>query len=72
MGFMYDMAFLNRMAITFALVLIIMAVITAVRPLKVPVTMPVNEDFDMKPSRSVYTAGLAVIAVTIVLYIIFW
>ena len=72
MGYFHDMAFLNRMAITFGLVLLIMWAITAVAPLSKPVVMPVSEDFDMKPSRSVYTAGTAVILATVVLYIIFW
>ncbi len=72
MAYLYDMAFLNRMGYTFILVVAIMALITILKPLKEPVTMPVSEDFDMKPSRSVYTAGTAVIIVTIALYVIFW
>lgn len=69
---LYDMAFLNRMAFTFILVLIVMGIITAIAPLKQPVTMPVNEDFDMKPSRSVAIMGVALIVITVALYIVFW
>ncbi|MBI4581024.1 MAG: solute:sodium symporter family transporter [Planctomycetes bacterium] len=72
LGYLYDMAFLNRMGITFILVLLVMGVITAAAPLKQPVTMPVNQDFDMKPSRSVFTLGLAVVVVTLGLYVVFW
>lgn len=72
MAFLHDMAFLNRMAVVFGIVLVLMAIITVLRPLKKPVVMPVNEEFDMRPSRSVYTAGLVVIAVTVALYVIFW
>jgi SSS family solute:Na+ symporter len=67
-----SIAFLNRMAITFALLLIVMAVITALRPLKEPKVMPVNKDFDMRSSPALKGLCLLVIAITLVLYIIFW
>ena len=72
LGFLHDLAFLNRMAITFVIVLIVMGAITIARPLAQPVTMPVQADFDMKPSRAVTVLGLAVIAVTVALYLYFW
>ena len=49
-----------------------MALITLYRPLKKPIEMPVRESFDMKPSNVVKWLGLAVIVVTVILYIIFW
>jgi len=67
-----EVAFLNRMAITFCLIILIMALITLYRPLKKPIEMPVRESFDMKPSKVVKWLGLAVIVVTVILYIIFW
>ena len=67
-----NIAFLNRMAITFGIVTFVMAVLTAAFPLKEPKIMPVKEDFDMKPTPSVFWLGMLVIAVTIFLYIIFW
>ena len=67
-----DIAFLNRMAITFAVILVTMYVITRIKPLEEPKVMPVREDFDMKISRSVKWMGSVVILTTIVFYIIFW
>ncbi len=67
-----DIAFLNRMAITFAVILVTMYVITRIRPLEEPKVMPVREDFDMQISRSVKWMGSVVILTTIVFYIIFW
>jgi SSS family solute:Na+ symporter len=49
-----------------------MALITYAKPLAEPKVMPVREDFDMKPTPSVVWLGAAVIAVTLVLYVIFW
>ncbi len=66
-----DTAFLNRMAITFGVVLLVMLFITLARPLAEPKVMPVREKFDMRPAPSVVWLGTAVIAVTIALYIIF-
>ncbi len=65
-------AFLNRMALTFAIVIIIMAVITALNPRRAEKTLPIRESFDMTPSPSVKRLGFLVIGITIVLYIIFW
>jgi len=67
-----DIAFLNRMAITFVVLIVIMAVITIIKPLPEPKVMPVRDDIDMKPAPSVILMGAGVIAVTLVLYIIFW
>ena len=67
-----DIAFLNRMAITFAIILVTMYVITMFRPLDKPKEMPVREDFDMTISRSVKWMGSIVILTTVVLYMIFW
>jgi SSS family solute:Na+ symporter len=67
-----EIAFLNRMAITFGIILILMSIITIVKPLKEPIKLPKRENFDMSPTPSVLGLGLAVIAVTLVLYILFW
>ncbi len=68
-----DMAFLNRMAVTFALILALMALMTALRPLAAPKVLPVREGFeDIRLTASVRYAGIAVIVVTLVLYAIFW
>jgi SSS family solute:Na+ symporter len=67
-----SIAFLNRMAITFVFIIAVMAIITLVKPLKKLKIMPVRKEFDMRPTPSVLWLGLCVIAVTIVLYILFW
>jgi SSS family solute:Na+ symporter len=66
-----SIAFLNRMAITFGVVIAAMVVITVVRPLKTPKTMPVRSDLDMRPSPLVLWLGGAVIAAVVGFYIVF-
>jgi len=67
-----DIAFLNRMAITFFILIAVMSIITILKPLKKPKVMPVREEFDMRPTKSVLWLGIAVIFATLVLYAIFW
>jgi SSS family solute:Na+ symporter len=68
-----NVAFLNRMAITFALILAIMALLTILKPLESPKEMPVREGFeDIRLAKPVQYIGIAVIAVTLILYVIFW
>jgi len=65
-------AFLNRMAITFIIIFIVMGVITYLKPLDKPVTMPKRRDFNMTPTPVVKWLGITVIALVVILYIIFW
>ena len=65
-------AFLDRMAICFGLVLAVLTVCTLVRPLAQPVTLPVNASFDMTPSPGAKRGGLVVCVLTVLLYLIFW
>src|SRR5690606_38287067 len=65
-------AFLNRMAITFAVIVGLMALITAFKPLDHPRVMPVQANFDMTSSPIVHWFGMALIIVTISFYILFW
>ena len=67
-----EIAFLNRMAITFAVILLVMAIITALKPLKEPVKLPVREDIDMSPTPKTVGLGISVIVITLLLYVIFW
>jgi SSS family solute:Na+ symporter len=67
-----DVAFLDRMAICFGLVVVVLALCTAIRPLPAPVTLPVNAALDVTPSRGAKAAGVAVCVATAVLYIVFW
>jgi len=78
--FYSDMAFLNRMAITVGSLCAVLAVMTLVAPLKERVTLPVQEEFDLRSSRGALVFGsrgalvfgLVVIAATVGLYVIFW
>ncbi|MHC4500948.1 MAG: solute:sodium symporter family transporter [Planctomycetota bacterium] len=67
-----EIAFLNRMAITFVVILVVMFVITKLKPLPEPRVMPVREEFDMRPAPSVVWLGVLVIVITLALYVIFW
>lgn len=67
-----EIAFLNRMAITFGVLVVVMAVITKARPLAEPKPMPVRQDFDMRPAPSVLWLGAAVIAGVVAFYVAFW
>lgn len=66
------LAFLNRMAITFIFLLIVMSIITALSPLKAPKVMPAREGFEMRSPALLKWLCALVIVVTITLYIIFW
>jgi SSS family solute:Na+ symporter len=65
-------AFLNRMAISFGVILAVMIILTLAKPLSEPKTLPVREEFDMRPAPSVVWLGGAVIVITLALYAIFW
>jgi SSS family solute:Na+ symporter len=66
------MAFLDRMAFSFFCVLAVMGVITLVRPLKEAVQFPVRGDINLESSPGAKLCGVAVVVVTIGLYILFW
>jgi len=65
-------AFLDRMAVTFLVCVLLMAVITAIAPLKEPKTLPVLQSMDTKPHPWIKAMGGVVIAIAVALYIIFW
>jgi solute:Na+ symporter, SSS family len=65
-------AFLNRMAITFVALLMIMSTITALQPLRQPKVLPVRPEIETSTHRSVPILGSLVILAVIAFYIIFW
>lgn len=69
--FFNDIAFLNRMAITFACSIGVMALLTLVKPLRQDVVMPVNDKMDLSSSAGAKIAGAAVLIVSFALYFIF-
>jgi SSS family solute:Na+ symporter len=67
-----NIVFLNKMAITFGILILAMAAVTVLKPLREPKVLPSRGGIDMKPAGSIVWLGLALIAVTVALYIIFW
>jgi len=72
MLFFPGIAFLNRIAINFIFLVIVMAAITIVRPLREPKVLPVKEGFDMRSAPILKWLCALVILATVVLYVIFW
>jgi SSS family solute:Na+ symporter len=66
-----DVAYLHRMVATLVVLLLVMAAITAVRPLQKPRRLPVREGFDMRPSRPALAGGVAVIVAVLVFFWVF-
>ena len=66
-----EMAFLNRMAVTFAALILVMTIITLVKPLPEPKVISRRSDIDMSSSATVKIFGGIIIAITVALYIIF-
>jgi SSS family solute:Na+ symporter len=67
-----NIAFLNRMAICFFVILSVLAIMTLLKPLPEPVTLPVNATMDMRTDRRTKIYGGVVILLTLTLYAIFW
>ena len=66
-----DIAFLNRMAITFACSIGVMAILTLIKPLKQDIVMPENTAMDLTSSKSAKYAGIGILLACAVLYITF-
>jgi SSS family solute:Na+ symporter len=64
-------SFLHHMGLIFIVLAIYMGVMTKMRPLTEPKVMPVSS-LDVTPHPKQYFFGGAVIAATVVLYIVFW
>jgi solute:Na+ symporter, SSS family len=67
-----SVAFLDRMAICFGLVILVLTVATILRPLPQPIVLPVHTGYNITPSRGAKFAGIAVCIATVLLYVIFW
>ena len=66
-----DIAFLNRMAITFGCSLFVMLALTLVKPLKQDVVLPENKNMNLNSSRGAQIAGASVLITCIALYFVF-
>ncbi|MBJ7260031.1 MAG: sodium/solute symporter [Chthoniobacterales bacterium] len=67
-----EMAFLNRMAICFGIVVAALAVITWRRPLASPAVMPITDLISLESSKGAKVVGLVVVVTTLLLYALFW
>ena len=67
-----QIAFLDRMAICFFIVMLAGIILTLVKPMKTPVVLPVNENIELETSPGAKIVGIGVVVATIALYGIFW
>ena len=67
-----QIAFLDRMAICFFIVLLAGIILTLVKPMKNPVVLPVNEEMELESSKGAKIVGVGVVIATIALYAVFW
>lgn len=68
-----DWAFLNRMALTFTMVMFVLLLLTIFHPMKrSDLKMPVNDEIELTTSIAAIFWGVAVLVVTASLYWIFW
>lgn len=67
-----NIAYLNRMAITFAAVILVMTIMTLAAPNHAPKPMPERADMDTRLSLDVALAGGAVLAAIAAFYVVFW
>lgn len=70
--FSSEIAFLDRMAICFFIVVLIGVIITILKPMPKPVVLPVNENIELAGSRGAKFMGALVVILTIALYAYFW
>jgi SSS family solute:Na+ symporter len=66
-----EIQFLNRMAICFALCLIVMWVITFLRPLPRPIEFKLQSNLNLTSSRGALVAGIVIVIITLAFYVIF-
>jgi SSS family solute:Na+ symporter len=71
MGF-EDIAFLNRMAITFGVDLVVLTAATLLAPLAQPVMLPEQTRIAVQASSGAKFWGAIVVLLTLTLYWIFW
>lgn len=74
MGWWYsqEIAFLDRMAICFFLVLGSGLALTWISPMREPVRMPVNDSIELRSSNGAKWVGALVCVLTLGLYVVFW
>ncbi len=66
-----EIQFLNRMAICFGLCLLVMAIITVVKPLAKPIEFRQRSNLNLRSSNGAKVAGIVVVVLTLILYVLF-
>jgi len=66
-----DIQFLNRMAICFGLCLLVMAIISIVKPMPQPIVFEQKTKLDLRSSNGAKIAGIVVVIITLALYFLF-
>jgi SSS family solute:Na+ symporter len=66
-----NIAFLDAMAICFFSVLAVMWLIAAIKPLAQPVVFHLNTKMNLETSTGARMAGIAVVVITLILYVVF-
>ena len=66
-----DIQFLNRMAICFGLCIVVMTIITLLKPLAEPIEFKQHSTLDLRSSSGAKIAGIFVVVITLVLYFLF-
>lgn len=67
-----QIAFLDRMAICFFIVLLAGVTLTLLKPMKEPVAMPVNDAIELESSAGAKAVGILIVIATLALYVCFW
>jgi SSS family solute:Na+ symporter len=67
-----EIAFLNRMAICFGVVFVVMAGITLIKPMPQPIVLPTTNLISLESSKTAKMFGWGVVVATLILYAVFW
>jgi SSS family solute:Na+ symporter len=66
-----EIQFLNRMAICFGLCLLVMTIISVLKPLPEPIVFEQKSKLDLRSSNGAKIAGILVVVITLALYFLF-
>jgi len=66
-----EIQFLNRMAICFAINIVVMTIITILKPMDKPIVFEQKTSLDLKSSKGAFMVGVVVVIITLVLYFLF-
>ena len=70
--FAESISFLDRMGICFLVILAYCTIMTIIKPLSEPMVLPENKEMNLESSPVAKVAGVVVIILTVILYVVFW